>query len=455
MKAARTRIASPVAAGKTSSLARNSAISLAVRLLAALSGLLVTTLITRTLEPAAAGNYFILFSFCSIGAIVVGCGVNLSVVRLVSEAMALGRPARARGAIRMVLKLLAVAALIYATVLLLPPVSARLAALLKIPPDAFLPILLVIWTLGLALQSALAEAFRGLQDILRASVYGGLCASMLCLTALGVAALYSTPTLRQTVVLVAAATLLAVLLCSIALRRALRRLPAPQSPRWRTLLALSLPLWGTNLLLVVLTQADLWILNQLTDSADVALYGAASRLTQLLTLPLLVLNSALVPMISEQHALGQHARLQSLLRDSAALAALPAIVALVLFAIAGPLLLELFFGASYRGAHGVLLILGAGQCVNVLCGSAGYTLMMTGHQRDMLWITGLSGALLIPLALGLGAWFGSSGVALGVATALGLQSLAMCACVRLRLGLVTMASPQGMLHPLRTLKRLL
>ncbi|WP_313514270.1 oligosaccharide flippase family protein [Pseudomonas sp.] len=446
---------SPVAAGKSSSLARNSAISLAVRLLAALSGLLVTTLITRTLEPAAAGNYFILFSFCSISAIVIGCGVNLSVVRLVSEAMALGRPERAKGAIWMALKLLAFAALVYATVLLLPPVSRQLSAFLKFPPDVLLPILLVIWTIGLALQSALAETFRGLQDILRASVYGGPCSSLLYLTALGIAALYSAPTLQKTVALVAGATLLAVLICSMALHRALRRLPAPQMPGWRTLLALSLPLWGTNLLLVVLTQADLWILNQLADSAEVALYGAASRLTQLLTLPLLVLNSALVPMISEQHALGQHARLQSLLRDSAALAALPAILALFLFAVAGPLLLELFFGASYRGAHGVLLILGAGQCVNVLCGSAGYTLMMTGHQRDMLWITGLSGALLIPLALLLGAWFGSSGVALGVATALGLQSLAMCACVRLRLGLVTMASPQGMLHPLRTLKRLL
>ncbi|MDH0288653.1 lipopolysaccharide biosynthesis protein [Pseudomonas sp. GD04087] len=445
----------PITTSKRSSLARNSAISLAVRLLAAVSGLLVTTLITRTLEPAAAGSYFILFSFCSIGAIVVGCGGNLSVVRLVSEAMALGRPAQARGAVRMVLLLLAIASLLFAAVLLLPPVRELLAMLLRFPPDGLLLVLLVVWTVGLALQSVLAEAFRGLQDIFRASVYGGLCTSVLCLTALGLTALYSVPTLRQTITLVAVAALLAALICSLALGRALRRLPAPELPGWRSLLALSLPLWGTNLLLVVLTQADLWILNQLADTADVALYGAASRLTQLLTLPLLVLNSALIPMISEQHALGQHARLQSLLRDSAALAALPAIVALVLFAVPGPLLLELFFGGSYRAAHTVLLILGAGQCINVLCGSAGYALMMTGHQRDMLWITVFSGALLIPLAFVLGDWLGSCGVALGVAIALAVQSVAMCICVRMRLGLVTVASPQGMLHPLRTLKRLL
>ncbi len=445
----------PATTGKSSSLARNSAISLAVRLLAAISGLLVTTLITRTLEPAAAGSYFILFSFCSIGAIVIGCGVNLSVVRLVSESMALGRPAQARGAVRMVLQLLASASLLFAAALLLPPVRELMAVLLKFSPDGLLLVLLVAWTVGLALQSVLAESFRGLQDIFRASVYGGLCTSALCLTALGLAALYSVPTLRQTITLVAVATLLAVLICSLALRRALRRLPAPEMPGWRHLLTLSLPLWGINLLLVVLTQADLWILNQLADSADVALYGAASRLTQLLTLPLLVLNSALIPMISEQHALGQHARLQSLLRDSAALAALPAIAALVLFAVAGPLLLELFFGGSYRGAHAVLLILGAGQCINVLCGSGGYTLMMTGHQRDMLWITVFSGALLIPLGFVLGDWLGPCGVALGVAIALATQSVAMCICVKMRLGLVTVASLQGMLHPLQTLKRLL
>ncbi len=186
----------PATTGKSSSLARNSAISLAVRLLAAISGLLVTTLITRTLEPAAAGSYFILFSFCSIGAIVIGCGVNLSVVRLVSESMALGRPAQARGAVRMVLQLLASASLLFAAALLLPPVRELMAVLLKFSPDGLLLVLLVAWTVGLALQSVLAESFRGLQDIFRASVYGGLCTSALCLTALGLAALYSVPTLR-------------------------------------------------------------------------------------------------------------------------------------------------------------------------------------------------------------------------------------------------------------------
>lgn len=444
-----------IAANKPSNLARNSAISLAVRILAALSGLLVTTLITRTLEPQAVGIYFILFSFCSIGAIIIGCGLNLSVVRLISESMALRRPGRALGTVRITLKLLALATLTFTGVLLLPPVKTLLAALLKFTPDTLLLILVVVWTFGLALQSVLAEVFRGLQDIFRASVYGGLCTSLLCLAALATAALYTTATLHQTVTLVTSATALAVLLCAISLQRVLRHLPSPEPPRWPELLALTAPLWGTNLLLVVLTQADLWILNRLSDSADVALYGAASRLTQLLTLPLLVLNSALIPMISEQHALGQHSRLQNLLRDSAALATLPALGVLALFGVAGSLLLELFFGASYRDAHMILLILGAGQCVNVLCGSAGYTLMMTGHQRDMLWITVLSGALMIPLAFVLGGELGAPGVALGTALSLGFQSLAMCICVRVRLRLVTFASLPGMLHPRRTLKRLL
>lgn len=444
-----------ITANRPSNLARNSAISLAARLLAALSGLLITTLVTRTLEPQAAGTYFILFSFCSIGAIIIGCGLNMSVVRLVSESMALRRPERAKGSVWITLKLLALASLIFACILLLPPVRALLAVLLKFSPDTLLLLLLIIWTVGLTLQTILAEAFRGLQDIFRASVYGGLCTSLLCLVALVVATLYTTATLRLTVTLVASATMLAALLCGMALQRALHRLPPSEPPRWRELLTLTAPYWGTNLLLVVLMQADLWILNQISDSSDVALYGAASRLTLLLTMPLLVLNSALIPLISEQHTLGQYSRLQNLLRDSAALATLPAIGALALFVVVGPLLLELFFGANYRAAHLILMILGAGQCINVLCGSAGYTLMMTGHQRDMLWITVFSGALLIPLAFILGGELGAPGVALGTAISQSVQSLAMCICVRIRLGLVTFASLSGMLHPRRTLKRLL
>jgi O-antigen/teichoic acid export membrane protein len=442
------------AGGAGGGILRNSTIALVVRLVAAPFGLLVVTLTTRLLSPEDAGRFFVLYSFCSVAAIIIGCGQSMSAVRLVSEALALKSPGRAKQAMYAALRIVAFAAFIYAALLCLPPVQAVLAQLLQFDLNVPILALLFAWTVGLALQSLLAELFRGMHDILRASIFGGLCSSLLSLMALVGSLVLFTPSLLVFVGLVVSATLLASAVAGSSLYRLTRHLPRGPESAWRSVLSLSLPFWGTSVVLVVLGQADLWILNQLSNSESVALYGAATRLTQLLTLPLLVINAALIPVISEQHALGQHQRLQEVLRTSAAMAALPAILALLLFAVAGSWLLGLFFGDVYRQAHGLLVILAAGQCVNVLGGSAGYTLLMTGHQRDMFLITVASGAAMCVLAVALGSQLGATGVAIGAATGLAVQSLVMCWAVWRRLGLITLASPAAFLRPLHTLKAL-
>ncbi|WP_263143609.1 oligosaccharide flippase family protein [Pseudomonas sp. RIT-PI-AD] len=438
----------------TSGLIKNSVWSLSFRLLSALSGLLLTALLARLLTQAETGQYFILLSLASIGSVVLCCGMNFSVVRLIAEAQALQDAGRAKGVMLAALLTVAVAGVALGLAFFSAPGQALLHRYVS-APGPLLTALLLIWTLALAGQALFAELFRGLQNILMASLFGGVCASVLALGALLVGGWLTPLTLELAVTLVALATLTGVGLAALTLWRQVRRLPGAPHLDWRRLAAISLPLWITNLMLVVLVQADLWILNAQGDSAQVALYGAAVRLTQLLTLPLLVLNAALIPVISERHALGDLPGLQRLLRASAALAALPALLAVAIFFGAGGPLLQAFFGPDYAAAQPLLCILALGQLANVLCGSAGYTLMMTGRQQDMMWITLLAGLLMIGLGLYWVRQHGALGVACASALGLGAQSLAMWGRVRQRLGLWTHASPEFLLRPLQALRALL
>ena len=67
--------------------------SLGFRALAAFSGLLVAMLITRQLSQADAGRYFLLLSLVSVAAVILGGGLNFSVVKLIAEAQAQQQPA--------------------------------------------------------------------------------------------------------------------------------------------------------------------------------------------------------------------------------------------------------------------------------------------------------------------------------------------------------------------------
>ncbi len=436
------------------SILRNSGASLVIKLAAATASFFVIVGVTRLLSPADVGRYFVLYSFCSIAAVVVGCGLNLTVVRLVSEALALKAPDRAKRALFASLTILALASLSFAAVLSLPVTEELLSRLLVMALSPALLVMLFAWTVGLALQSTIGEAFRGMHDILRASIYGGLCGSLIYIASFAVFFLGALASVQSIVALAALAALLAAAIAGLDLHRIMRRIPTGGSLNLRATAAMSLPFWGANVVLVILSQADLWVLNQLADSHAVSLYGAAMRLTQLMTMPLLVLNAALIPVISEHYALGQTQRLEVILRSSAAAAAIPALVALFAFAVCGPWILGLLFGPAYREASELLGILAAGQCVNVLCGSAGYTLLMTGRQREMLWITMACGGAMCLLAWGLGSRFGATGVAIAAASALAAQSIMMCWTVRRQLGLLTAADPVAMLHPFRTLRQL-
>ena len=96
------------------------------------------------------------------------------------------------------------------------------------------------------------------------------------------------------------------------------------------------------------------------------------------------------------------------------------------------------FGAEFAAGGYLLRILAIGQFINVLSGSVGYLLMMSGHERDLRNITLVVGPLSLLLAIVLTNYFGVVGAALATAIGIGSQNLAAVWMVNRRLGFNTL-----------------
>jgi O-antigen/teichoic acid export membrane protein len=132
---------------------------------------------------------------------------------------------------------------------------------------------------------------------------------------------------------------------------------------------------------------------------QLSLFAAAFRLVTVIATPLLALQLTLTPTAASLYGSGKLDELESVSRRAATLATIPALLSLVIILAAPQHLMTLIFGAGFAGGASILLWLTAGQVVNSLTGIGGQILTMTGHQRDVLWISTV--ALVLKLAIGI------------------------------------------------------
>ena len=137
------------------------------------------------------------------------------------------------------------------------------------------------------------------------------------------------------------------------------------------------------------------------------------------------------------YAKGRRLELQMLIRMTASVAAAPGLLLLVVFLLAGEWVLGMVYGNFYSQAAPTLALLAAGQLVNVVTGSGIVTLMMTGHQKDVMAITTVAGALMISIGWVLMPQLGITGVALAFALGNAGGGVAALFCVHWRTGMWT------------------
>jgi len=388
------------------------------------SALIVNAILARMLTAEEMGAYFLTASIAMFAAILGSFGLRQTVVRLIAESLVRQQAGRARDTVRIVF-------LIAATGALLVGSAYYLFAGAWLARDVFqMPVLIVaggltaLWIAILTFQTPLSEIFRGLHDIRLAVFLDGILTNALLAIVvafflfIGFKLDYTGAVL---VTMLAAAVSLFFGLLQLWRRRSVFRGEGVIGAG--EVIRISVPLFIANLGNYSINQFSLWIVGANLEANDVALYGAAWRLVNLLAMPLMLMNMTVNPVIAELHTTRANRSLQNALRGTATLAALPAFLVLVVYMGFSADVLELVYGTTYRSGSTVLLILSIGMLANVWTGSCSQVLAMTGHQRHLMTITAVTGVASVIVAIFAVQVWGLIGVAAAVALGRVVQNL--------------------------------
>lgn len=405
-------------------------------------GLGVNSILSRALTPQDLGIYFLAWSLVSSAATVGRVGLNQAVIRLLARSAVDDAAHSTAGVLRAVLRIAVVAAALSAIAFALGLMPWLAVSVFDSPRLADLGLLLGCWCFVEAVRLVAAEALRGLGDIRGATVLGDPGRQVLFAVGVGLTLVVRG---RLTLAGVAAAAILAgaaaFLGAVLLLRRSLHvgglRRPGPSA---QSVLRVSAPIMVTALSLLAINQGDLWIAGAFLSDSEVGVYAASARLVLLVVFPLHICNAVLTPVIARLFAQGHLRELERAMRVSASAAAAPTLVIVGALVLSGGPILGLVYGDFYQRGATILALLACGQLVNALAGGCGQALLMTGHQRSMMMVTTVSGALFLVVGAVAARVFGATGLAAASAATTALSNVVLLALVRRKVGVWTLAT---------------
>ena len=409
----------------------------------AASSLIVRAMLARLLSEEAFGVFAKAFTLVMLGALLSQLGLHQAVVRMVAEAMGTGRVARARAVVTFVYRnaLFGVAGVI--ALLLLGPGEWLVRGLWHSDLLAASMGAVSAWLGFKSFEVITSETFRGFKDLRFAALFGGALSGLLNAGVLLV--LWRTrgeAELDLVIRLVAAATAISVFCGLVALRIKVGRLERGGNVAAAEVHSIARPLWLNGMVVQLQNQSDIWVLGAVIADEQLAVYSAAAYVVAMVSQSLILVNLVVPPFIADLYARGEHARLERVLRTTATLAGLPALLVLAAFILFGGPILGTIYTEYYAAGATVLALLSVGKLVNVLTGSCGVTMAMTGHQTALLRITLVTTLLTVVGNLLVVRPYGLTGVAAVVCAGTVLQNIAMWAETRRVTGMWThMALP--------------
>lgn len=417
---------------RQSELLLQTCLSVIVRILAALSLFFVSLVIGRKLGAGEAGYFFLAFSICSFLAAISRIGLDNTVLRFTGAAM----PEGDWGVVQVVLN-----RALYVTLTVSIPVatgvylfSDSLSVYIFDKPH-LAPVLQGIapGIVGLSLFTLIAMSLQGLRKIVASVVVVNIFLNVLLIL---IVLVIDIPSAAQVARVYSGAALLTVLFGLYLYFRSVE--PGLGSISWAELFQSCMPLWIVVLMSQLTQFSGQFIAGAWVSSQELAQLAVAQRTALLTSFILMAVNIVVAPQFASMYKKGDMKELEKLALTSVKLMgvfALPIVLAMLLFSetIMG------FFGEGFSQGSALLKILVIGQFINVITGSVGYLLTMSGHEKDYRNTVLISGPLALILGLSLVPMFGSTGSAIATAIAIASQNLIAVWWVRKRLGFNTLA----------------
>ena len=396
--------------------------------IAALATFAANILLSRALGPGGFGVVTVMTQAAFVLSFATRAGMDMAVLRDVAVEVGVGRSDRIRVGVSRATAIAALASLAAAAVMV---AAAGLVRSLFHISDNY-PYIVEAAAVGLpflALANVWLSATRGLK-IMRYTLYIFWAGQPIAWVLLILAGWQVAQTPTISVLAYSLSWLVASVAAYYAWRKESRAWEArPMEPGGLArLLRYAGPRAPAALFSQLLFWTDLFVVTRYVSNAEVGVYSAALRAGQILVLFLTSVSLMFSPYVADLHNRRETARLDRLFKAFTRWTLAATIPVFLVLAVAPGAVLDLF-GPDYGGGETALLILLAGQFVNVATGGVGFVLIMVGRTGWDLVVYGASLALNLGLAFALAPRYGIEGAAVANAVTFALSKWARLALV--------------------------
>ncbi|MEO6637643.1 MAG: polysaccharide biosynthesis C-terminal domain-containing protein [Ginsengibacter sp.] len=180
------------------------------------------------------------------------------------------------------------------------------------------------------------------------------------------------------------------------------------------------------------SRISIFLLGMFQDQSSIGVFNIAMRISEVISFSLVIVNFVLSPVIAKLYANGDIERLQQLVTRCARVTLLIGTFLAIGILFFRREILSLF-GENFISGQDSLIILCIGQFVNILSGSVGLLLLMTGNQRFSIYSLAAGIAINLILNLLLTPKFGITGAAIAATSSLVVWNLMTYFFVRTKL----------------------
>ena len=392
----------------------------------------VTLLMARLFQSRDAGLFFLTIALAEILATVARLGLAQSIIAFVSRFATLEQWSKVKGVFKGSLLAVSSSSILIGLVLLAAAPLAAEAIFSQADLANYLRIL-AFGILPLSLVYLVGNALKGLGRLRESQFVISFGLQLFLL--LGLLVVMHRRTVSMVIWAYVAAAWITAAAALFWWRRYTPRLKALKAViPFALIIASALPMYWTNLLMIVNARAGIFVLGVLATPTDVFIYHVGLRISMLAGFVLLAVNAYCAPKFAALHARGDMPGLEKTARQATLLttvATMPLLLVVLIF----PEVVLSFFSRELAGHGRVLTILAVGQCVNMASGPVGMLLAMTGHERSLRNIYLGSTAVNLVLQFSLVPALGAGGAAWATTAGVFLVNLAALAAVKSRLGI--------------------
>jgi O-antigen/teichoic acid export membrane protein len=190
-----------------------------------------------------------------------------------------------------------------------------------------------------------------------------------------------------------------------------------------------------------MTQFPIWILGALHAGSNVAFFGVATRTTLFVSMPLLIANNVIMPLVAALYKSGHKEKLRTLLSVSVTVTSVASTIMAIVFFGFGEAILGILYGDEYVQGYTPLVILTFGALLNVYAGSATVLLAMSGNEQWVLKSVAISAFVSVATGFILVQSMDATGAALASSLGLILYNLLISLKARSITGISSFISP--------------